>query len=716
MSLQNINSYTYSPGFSQGDQYHNAILCISGNVQSIYLDGVLVGSTTTASNILSYYPTINQILLGCAGDKSNGFTGYLDDFRMYSYAFNPSQVSNLYSNRNVVAYYPFDSCFNNVENNIVTTGNNTTLSYDATLVGNASISNSTYQVGTGSLNLTNTAGTASTTYINSTCGFAPNATTGLSISLWFKTDGISGRKMRLFDLCPAIGNQGIFVDISGTNIINTLSNSYTLPSSTSTTTTTTTTTTNANLLTYLPLTANTTDIGTNPQTVNTSGSITYTTIAGKQCAHFNNPTGLANRLYFNFTNSSKFTLSYWVYIVGSAAPDFTACSILNPNFVITTGVLSDYYVNNTMDVYAALPTEWINTANSSNNCPYGQWNHIVYSVDQTSYVTTLYINGTFIKSITGTGAFPGSSFILTLGCYGNSRGFNGYICQFQYYDIILSSTQITNLFNTNSITAPTTTTTGPTVNITSIINTYSNYYLWLDAATSSDITLSSGNNITAWLGHNNGLGTSSIAATYNTNPYYVYTNPSTQNFESSYKSTSVSETIFFVVSFPNITTTSSKSVYLVAADGGANSRCIELNTNFIFITKTDTGAGIQGNFPQTLSNITDNTKYLISISVNYMSSPSSTAVMRINGNSLTIVNMNAAFSQSNSAKASRFGYIYGQYYSRPNINYHEIIGIGNSGVMSISDIQKIEGYLAWKWGLQTSLPNTHTFYASAPAS
>ena len=605
MSLQNINSYTYSPGFSQGDQYHNAILCISGNVQSIYLDGVLVGSTTTSSNILSYYPTINQILLGCAGDKSNGFTGYLDDFRMYSYAFNPSQVSNLYSNRNVVAYYPFDSCFNNVENNIVTTGNNTTLSYDATLVGNASISNSTYQVGTGSLNLTNTAGTASTTYINSTCGFAPNATTGLSISLWFKTDGISGHKMRLFDLCPAIGNQGIFVDISGTNIINTLSNSYTLPSSTSTPTTT-----NANLLTYLPLTANTTDIGTNPQTVTTSGSITYTTIAGKQCAHFNNPTGLANRLYFNFTNSSKFTLSYWVYIVGSAAPDFTACSILNPNFVITTGVLSDYYVNNTMDVYAALPTEWINTANSSNNCPYGQWNHIVYSVDQTSYVTTLYINGTFIKSITGTGAFPGSSFILTLGCYGNSRGFNGYICQFQYYDIILSSTQITNLFNTNSITAPTTTT-----NVNRIA------YYPLTAVNASNSTP---NSATSAPVYDFSVPANSIATTPGSYPSFIGTT-----------SLQISNNNSYLINIPNATTSYTVGVWFYMTSynlynavlccgttdsfAGSGSLMAYSGGSSIILYAPNNG----GNFATIQSTIPMNTWGFLSWSVNYTSGTSS---------------------------------------------------------------------------------------------
>ena len=65
MSLQNINTYTYTPGFQLG-QYHNAVLCISGNVQSLYLDGNLIATKTGTSNVLANYSNINQILIGCA--------------------------------------------------------------------------------------------------------------------------------------------------------------------------------------------------------------------------------------------------------------------------------------------------------------------------------------------------------------------------------------------------------------------------------------------------------------------------------------------------------------------------------------------------------------------------------------------------------------------------------------------------------------------------
>jgi len=224
MSLQNINTYTYSPGFQLG-QYHNAVLCISGNVQNLYLDGTLIATKTGTANVLANYSTINQILIGCAGDKSSGFSGYLDDFRMYNYTLNQAQVSNLYVNRNIVAYYPFDNSLNGQ------TPNYATLTYDANIVGGgATISTTTdnYLIGNGALNLTNSSPT-SLNYVTSSSGFSTSTTNGLSISLWFKATGVSSKRMRLFDLCASAGSQGILVDISGTNQILAGYNGYVAP-------------------------------------------------------------------------------------------------------------------------------------------------------------------------------------------------------------------------------------------------------------------------------------------------------------------------------------------------------------------------------------------------------------------------------------------------------------------------------------------------------
>jgi hypothetical protein len=43
----------------------------------------------------------------------------------------------------------------------------------------------------------------------------------------------------------------------------------------------------------------------------------------------------------------------------------------------------------------------------------------------------------------------------------------------------------------------------------------------------------------------------------------------------------------------------------------------------------------------------------------------------------------------------------------------ELIFFNNS--LSVSDVQKVEGYLAWKWGLQANLPSTHPFKLFPPS-
>ena len=85
------------------------------------------------------------------------------------------------------------------------------------------------------------------------------------------------------------------------------------------------------------------------------------------------------------------------------------------------------------------------------------------------------------------------------------------------------------------------------------------------------------------------------------------------------------------------------------------------------------------------------------LSIDYMSSPSTTTIILINRIPLTITNVNAVFEQDDSVTNSLFRYISGIYYSIPTINCHEKIGIGNNGLMSFSDIILIETYLYNKW-------------------
>lgn len=443
MSLQNINTYTYSPGFQIG-QYHNAVLCISCNVQNLYLDGTLIATKTGSANVLANYSTINQIMIGCAGDKSSGFSGYLDDFRMYNYTLNQTQVSNLYINRNIVAYYPFDNSLNSQ------TPNYATLTYDATFVGNAatiSTSSGNYKIGGGALQITNTTGSATKSYVTSSSGFSTSTTNGLSVSLWFKASGVASTRMRLFDLCTALGSQGISVDINGTNqilagngyyippiIIPTFQNVYT----------------NLPLFTKAVISATTpitsvSDLGTNPQTINivagTGNGVAYqpgnsytSTNLGKLYPVFFDSyyANTSNNINFNFIDQSEFTISLWV-LIGGPGYDISNFFRINNG---TSDVLVMNASNNTNNMSLVTGGLTITTPYTKNTVNY----HIAFTVNKTLGIT-LYKNGASVGYANGTIAFTGTTFTAFLQGYGQ-------IFNFKYYNNILTSTEITALYNT----------------------------------------------------------------------------------------------------------------------------------------------------------------------------------------------------------------------------------------------------------------------------
>lgn len=170
-----ITSYT-SPTSFKRNEFHHAVLSISGTVHTLYLDGVQVMQNTNADNIFAAYSTITNTTIGCLTDKRQAFRGFIGDFKVYNKAINASAVSNLYLNRNLVVSYPFDVSVNKF------TPNNALLAYDASFVGTATTTTNSL-IGTGALSLTNTAGSVATSYISSSpvTPIPLNSSTGLTI-------------------------------------------------------------------------------------------------------------------------------------------------------------------------------------------------------------------------------------------------------------------------------------------------------------------------------------------------------------------------------------------------------------------------------------------------------------------------------------------------------------------------------------------------------
>ena len=91
------NQATLASGksFNSG-AYHHAVLSISGTIHTLYLDGSMVAKNTNAGNIFATYSSFNQLNIGCDGTMQYGFSGKVEDFRIYQRPLLQSDVSALY--------------------------------------------------------------------------------------------------------------------------------------------------------------------------------------------------------------------------------------------------------------------------------------------------------------------------------------------------------------------------------------------------------------------------------------------------------------------------------------------------------------------------------------------------------------------------------------------------------------------------------------------
>ena len=206
----------------------------------------------------------------------------------------------------------------------------------------------------------------------------------------------------------------------------------------------------ANIL--LKLEDDTIDSGLSHTDVTTVGNVKFTNIADKKCVLFNN--SFNDYLKFKYTNTDKFSLSYWIYVIDNGG--YTALSISSGNFAnIDDPVFqADFYNGNVIVNFVALPVRW--TATTSYNYNYvGKWTHIVYTCDQSSLKTQLFVNGKFISTATGWNRLPTHPNTYIMGRSGDwGRAFYGYIRYFCQFDYVLSSEEVKSLYNITLSTEP----------------------------------------------------------------------------------------------------------------------------------------------------------------------------------------------------------------------------------------------------------------------
>jgi hypothetical protein len=223
--------------------------------------------------------------------------------------------------------------------------------------------------------------------------------------------------------------------------------------------------------------------------------------------------------------------------------------------------------------------------------------------------------------------------------------------------------------------------------------TISNCIMWLDSADVSTFNLS-GTNILTWRDKsgnaNNATVSATAYATYSTNPLGVYFNNSL--YLTPYTADPTNETVFLVFNF----TGGASQQIMIGAYSGGRSISIFNDLATMGIIKALVGWGptvayTRNRVELATAVITAGSSQSISINAG---NPATGGAVTYNSGNVTILGREAG------VQLGYVGYI------------HEIV-IYNR-VLTATEQNQMQGYLAWKWGFQTNLPSSHAFRQSPP--
>ena len=177
-------------------------------------------------------------------------------------------------------------------------------------------------------------------------------------------------------------------------------------------------------------------------------------------------------------------------------------------------------------------------------------------------------------------------------------------------------------------------------------------------------------------------------------------------------------TSYFEVSIPSGTFLSEFNAFVVYKNTSSN----VYNT---VITRTTPGSWgglfdlynndsyIRSAVLQLSSNVYNTSTSLLNINITQKDVASSGYTMNINGSPITITGQSTGFSPSDTGSLLTLG-TRGDLVTSFNGNYYEVIVF--NAPLSTSQKNQVEGYLAWKWGIQAQLPAGHPYLSADPTS
>lgn len=238
-------------------------------------------------------------------------------------------------------------------------------------------------------------------------------------------------------------------------------------------------------------------------------------------------------------------------------------------------------------------------------------------------------------------------------------------------------------------------------------NQISGCHIWLDASTSNNFTFSSGSNISTWIDRsgNNYTATATNSPRYDSvNKRVWFSSASSQSMSNLSAPLNLAQRSFFFV-LQEITNTNVCGIMPMIPNPTTgndyqttNGITIEGNTGVLFFANN----GLYNN--KAVASVP------LAKGLYGETFASSSGVAYVNGTAGTSSNSSFTFGTSAGyALAGRWANgMAGPFY---NGYFHEVLVYNNS--LSTSNRQIIEGYLAWKWGINRLLPTTHPYFNTA---
>jgi hypothetical protein len=93
---QVINS-TLSKAITSIDGFHHLVYSISGTTHTLFLDNSAIAINTSSGNVFASYQNITNLFCGIAGDLSYGYTGNINDFKVFNRTLTATDVSSIFN-------------------------------------------------------------------------------------------------------------------------------------------------------------------------------------------------------------------------------------------------------------------------------------------------------------------------------------------------------------------------------------------------------------------------------------------------------------------------------------------------------------------------------------------------------------------------------------------------------------------------------------------